>query len=74
MADTTELEKLVDALNLPEGTMIFADRGYASENNRNILVQKKLKNGIMDKAVRNKPLTLVQIIINKLISSIRKGA
>jgi transposase, IS5 family len=70
-ADTTELERLVDGLHLPEGSMIFADKGYASESNRNILAEKKLKNGIMDKAVRNKSLTRIQIIINKLISSIR---
>jgi IS5 family transposase len=56
-ADTTELEKLVHALNLPEGAMVFADKGYASENNRNILAQKKLNDGIMDKAARNKAHT-----------------
>jgi IS5 family transposase len=71
VADTTELEKLVDELDLPEGSMIFADKGYASENNRAILTRKKLGNGIMDKAVKNKPLTSIQIVINKLISSIR---
>jgi transposase, IS5 family len=71
VADTTELEKLVDELDLPEGSMIFADKGYASENNRAILTQKKLTNGIMDKAVRNKPLTSTEVFINKLISSIR---
>jgi transposase, IS5 family len=71
VADTTELEKLVDDLNLPEGSMVFADKGYASENNRTVLAKKKLQSGIMDKAVRNKPLTVLQIIINKLISSIR---
>lgn len=71
VADTTELEKLVDELDLPKGSMIFADKGYASENNRSILAEKKLNNGIMDKAVRNKPLTPIQIIINRLISSIR---
>ena len=32
---------------------------------------RKLGNGIIDKAARNKPLTSIQIIINKLISSIR---
>jgi IS5 family transposase len=71
VADTTELEKLVDELDLPAGSMIFADKGYASEHNRAILARKKLNNGIMDKAVRNKPLTFIEIIINKLISSIR---
>jgi IS5 family transposase len=71
VADTSEFERLVDALNLPKGTMVFADKGYASENNRNILAQKKLNDGIMDKAVRNKPLALIQIIVNRFISSIR---
>jgi len=71
VADTTELEKVVDTLGLPEGTMVFADKGYASENNRSILAKNKLNDGIMDKAARNRPLTPVQIIINKLISSIR---
>ena len=50
--------------------MIYADKGYSSENNRNVLAEKELNNGIMDKAVRNKPLTLIQIVINRLISSI----
>jgi IS5 family transposase len=71
IADTTELETLLEKLNLPKGTMIFADKGYASEKNRTVLQEKKLNSGIMDKAVRNKPLTLIQIIINRLISSIR---
>jgi len=71
VADTTELEKLVDILDLPKGSMIFADKGYSSENNRTILTQKKLGNGIMDKAARNKPLTPAEVFINKLISSIR---
>jgi len=71
VADTTELEKLVDELDLSEGSMIFADKGYASENNRAILTRKKLGNGIMDKAVKNKPLISIEIVINKLISSIR---
>jgi IS5 family transposase len=71
VADTTELEKLVEGSNVPEGSMIFADKGYASENNRTVLARKKLKDGIMDKAVRNRPLTFIQIVINKLISSIR---
>lgn len=70
-ADTTELERLVDTLNLPQGTIVFADKGYASEKNRNILAEKKLNDGIMNKAVRNRSLTLIQRIINKLISSVR---
>jgi len=70
-ADTTELERLINESRLPEGSSVLADKGYASEKNRTILVEKKLKDGIMYKAARNKPLTLIQIILNKLISSVR---
>lgn len=42
-----------------------------SEKNRTLLKDKGYTDGIMDKAARNKPLTIAQIIINKLISSIR---
>ena len=71
VADTTEFEKLIDTAMLPEGSMVLADKGYTSEKNRTILAEKKLINGIMDKAARNKPLTTTQITFNKLISSVR---
>jgi IS5 family transposase len=69
VADTTELEKLINESSLPIGSIVFADKGYTSEKNR--IAEKKLKNGIMDKAVRNKPLTFVQRILNRFISSVR---
>lgn len=69
IADTSELEKLVT--HLPKGTIVLADKGYASEKNRNLLKEKKLEDGIMDKAARNKPLTSIEIITNKIISSLR---
>jgi IS5 family transposase len=56
---------------LPEGLVILADKGYASEKNRNLLADKKLKDGIVHKAARNRPLTTAQRIINRLISSVR---
>ena len=68
-ADTTEFEKLVNGS--PEGSIILADKGYASEKNRTILANKKLKDGIMYKAARNRPLTDTQRIINRFISSVR---
>ncbi len=70
-ADTTELERIVNESGIPEGCIIFADKGYASAGNRNILADKKLIDGIMHKAYRNKPLTSSQRIINRLISSVR---
>jgi len=70
-ADTTEFEKLINESRISEGSIVLADKGYAGEKNRTILSEKKLKNGIMTKAARNKPLSLVQRILNRLISSVR---
>jgi IS5 family transposase len=70
-ADTTEFTRLIDELNLPADSLIFADKGYASEKNRTLLQERRYRDGIMDKAVRNKPLTVLQRIINRLISSVR---
>ena len=70
-ADTTEFEKLVNESRLPEGSLILADKGYASEKNRTILTNHQLKDGIMEKAARNKPLTTAQRLINRIISSVR---
>jgi IS5 family transposase len=71
VADTTEFEKLIDGSNLPKDSFVLADKGYASEKNRTVLKDKGYTDGIMAKAVRNKPLTLIQTTVNKLISSVR---
>ena len=70
-ADTTELERIINESHFPEASPVFADKGYASDKNRNILADKKLIDGIMHKAYRNKPLTTTQRIINRFISSLR---
>jgi len=70
-ADTTEFEKLINESRLSEGSIVLADKGYAGEKNKTILSEKKLKNGIMAKSVRNKPLSLLQRIFNRIISSVR---
>jgi transposase, IS5 family len=70
-ADITELERLVNESRLAENSIILADKGYSSEKNRTVLANKKLKDGIMYKAVRNNPLTSAQRTVNRLISSVR---
>jgi IS5 family transposase len=54
-ADITELERIVNESHISEGTVVYGDKGYASEKNRTILADRKLEDGIMSKAVRNKP-------------------
>lgn len=70
VADTTQFEKLISESTMPHGSFIAADKGYCSEKNR-ALIQNNYTDGIMYKAARNKPLTFIQCLINKLISQIR---
>ena len=57
--------------NLQEGTRVQADKGFFSAENKKMLQEKKLKNGLMYKAFRNKPLTDRMKQFNKLISKTR---
>ncbi len=70
-SDTGEFARLVDASGIGEGGVVFADKGYTSQNNRDVLQEKKLVDGIMFKAARNKPLVEFQKVANKQISIFR---
>jgi transposase, IS5 family len=69
VADTTEFSSLLAEASLPEGSFICADKGYCSAKNRALLAGHT--DGIMHKAARNRPLTIIERCINRLISSIR---
>ena len=70
-SDTGELEVLVRESRLPEKSRVYADKGYTSAKNRTMLKQQKCKDGIMNRAYRNKPLTERERKRNKLISTKR---
>jgi IS5 family transposase len=70
-SDIKNLESVLNTVKLKPRTPVFADKGYASEENDKIVAGKKLKNRIMYKAVRNKPLTELEKQINKKISQTR---
>jgi len=70
-SDTGELQALVKGSRLPAKSRVYADKGYTSANNRQLLKQHKCKDGIMSKAYRNKPLTGRERKRNKLISKRR---
>lgn len=70
-SDVKNLETALNTVKLKVRTPVFADKGYASKENDQILSSKKLKNRIMYKAVRNKPLTEIKKQINKAISQTR---
>jgi IS5 family transposase len=70
-SDIKNLRTALDTIVLPQRTAVFADKGYASAENDKILADKKLKNRILNKAQKNKPLTELEKKINKKISQTR---
>ena len=70
-SDIGELEVLVKESHLPAKSRVYADKGYTSANNRKILKQYNCKDGIMNRAYRNRPLTDRERKRNKLISKRR---
>jgi len=72
-SDTGELETLVSMSRLPvkKKCRVYADKGYTSAANRTILNQHQCKDGIMNRAYRNTPLTERERNRNKLISKKR---
>lgn len=65
------LEQVLDAADLPENIPLKADKGYQSEKNVNLLKQRKIKNHILKKARKNKPLTDWEKRFNKLVGKTR---
>ncbi len=65
------LTAVLDTANLPENIPLKADKGYQSKKNAELLKTRKLKNHIMKKAYKNKPLTHWEKIFNKLIGKTR---
>lgn len=63
--------ELIRDMEVSKGRRIYADKGYASEANRELIKQKGLRDGIMEKGVRGKALRAMQRIKNKLISKKR---
>jgi transposase, IS5 family len=70
-SDIKNLEPVLNKLKIAARTPVYADKGYACENNDNLLREKKLKNRILYKALKNNPLTEIQKKINKKISQTR---
>lgn len=70
-ANISEVGQLERMLKADSDKRLFADKGYASESNRKLLRDKGLKDGIMHRASRGNPLSLWQLMKNKLISKVR---
>ena len=70
-SEVTYFEPLIDGMPQQPGMRVYSDKGNASQANRDILKERGLKDGIMHKSARNKPLTAHQKKKNKRISKIR---
>lgn len=71
-----EISNLEDVLNtvnirLPKDIPLKADKGYQSKKNATLLKKRNLKNHILKKAYKNKPLTKWEKRFNKLIGKTR---
>ena len=69
--EITNLEEVLETIDLPTGIPLKADKGYQSAKNNKLLEKRGLKNHIMKKAKRNQPLTPWERQFNKLIGKTR---
>jgi IS5 family transposase len=69
--EIANLEEVLDTADLPKDIPLKADKGYQSAKNIAILKDRKLKNHILKKAKKNKPLTKWEHRFNKLVGKIR---
>lgn len=69
--EISNLEEVLDVSDLPEGIPLKADKGYQSKKNTELLIERKLKNHILKRAWRNKPLTNWEKKFNKLVGKTR---
>ena len=69
--DSQPMLELLDKAAIKPGTRVHADKAYCSQKHREALKARRIKNGIQDKAVKNKPLTQRQLQRNRLITKAR---
>lgn len=69
--DSKSMLGLLDKVAVKPGCRLHADKAYSSQKHREALKARGIKNGIQDKAARNKPLTSRQLQRNRLITQSR---
>jgi len=69
--DSITFGDLITKSDLKAKSRVYADKAYKSKKHDEILIKKKLKNGIHYKAVKNKPLTDREQMFNKWVSKTR---
>ena len=70
-SDMKELPRLIQEVPTEPGMRIYADKGYASEKNRQEVQRHGFRDGIMRNAMRGKGLSSWEQLRNKCISKVR---
>ena len=71
MNEISNLEDVLASADLPKKVTLYADKGYQSLKNEELLKQKNIKNRILKKAKKNKPLSQTEKKFNKLCGKVR---
>ncbi len=69
VSETKKLDVMIEGLS--RGKTLYGDKAYPNEKNHNLLKDKGIKNRIMKKAARNKPLGIWEKRFNVLVSKRR---
>ena len=69
--EISNLDEVLDTVDLPENIPVKADKGYQSKKNASILKERKLKNHILKKAKKGKQLSQWEKRFNKIIGKTR---
>ena len=69
--EVANLEEVLSCCDLPPKTGLYGDKGYQSQKNRELLKDRGLKNRVMCKASKSKPLSNWELKFNKGISKLR---
>ena len=66
-AEVSAFETILDEVPAAACEAVFADKGFHSAANRELLRQKGIRDGLQYRAARNRPLQSWQKMINRLI-------
>ncbi len=69
--EVSNLQEVLQCADLPSGIPLKGDKGDESERNASLLNKRKLKNHILKKAKRGKPLTDFEKRFNKRVGETR---
>lgn len=70
-ANSSDVKNMEQFIGIKNYKRLYADKGYSSKDNRELLKDHGIKDGIMHKASKGKPLSKRQKIMNNLISKKR---